>query len=81
MDSCAQDLLANLDRVHTTDLGMQRIRKNLSLSDEDAVEFCIQKILKSKNIVRQGKNYYVIADGAEITVNARSYTIITAHPV
>lgn len=30
-------------------------------------------------IERQGKNWYVRIDGCEITVNAKSYTIITAH--
>jgi hypothetical protein len=30
-------------------------------------------------IEKQGKNWYVKIDGCEITVNAKSYTIITAH--
>ena len=32
-----------------------------------------------KKIGRQGKNWYAQIDGCIITVNASSYTIITAH--
>ena len=37
--------------------------------------------IKQENAVieREGKNYYVTVDGIIITVNASSYTIITAH--
>lgn len=57
-----------------------RIRKNLSIDVEDAVEWCRNKI-KAENaeITRKGKNWYVSTDGCVITVNAHSYTIITAH--
>ncbi|MCR4954763.1 MAG: DUF3781 domain-containing protein, partial [Treponema sp.] len=42
--------------------------------------FCRQKILDDKaSITSQGKNWYVKIDGCIITVNAYSYTIITAH--
>ncbi|MCM1040463.1 MAG: DUF3781 domain-containing protein [Ruminococcus sp.] len=34
---------------------------------------------KSCNIYRQGKNWYCEVEGIKITVNAHSYTIITAH--
>ena len=42
-------LFDNIDRIHTTDMGVDRIKRNLSL------------------------------EGCIITVNASSYTIITAH--
>ena len=35
--------------------------------------------IKMLKISRKGKNYYIEADGCIITVNASSYTIITAH--
>ena len=63
-------------------MGLERIRRNLSLSDDvkDVVAFCRQKILApTANISRQGKNWYVKIDDCVITVNAYSYTIITAH--
>ncbi len=78
------ELLENIEKLHTTPMGVERIRRNLSLGDDvkDVVEFCRQKILGGKAaITRQGKNWYVKIDGCIITVNACSYTIITAHKV
>ena len=73
------DLLDNIDRLHTTKMGVDRIRKNLKLN-EDVTAFCRQKIMsKDAKIKRQGKNWYILTDDCEITVNAKSYTIITAH--
>ena len=75
-------LLDNIEKLHTTPMGVDRIRRNLSLSNDvkDVVTFCRQKILADKAaITRQGKNWYVKIDGCIITVNAYSYTIITAH--
>ena len=76
------ELLENIEKLHTTTMGVERIRRNLSLGDDvkDVVAFCQQKILDDKaEITRQGKNWYVKIDGCIITVNAYSYTIITAH--
>ena len=74
-----KDLLSNLDKLHTTELGIMRIKRNLGLTTEDVVEWCKQKIKSADNIIRQGKNWYVYAGDSVITVNAHSYTIITAH--
>lgn len=73
-------LLLNLNLLHTTDSGAQRIRKNLCLDTEDVVGWCMETI-KAPNtkITRKGKNWYIVLERCEITVNARSYTIITAH--
>lgn len=73
------DLLYNLDKLHTTELGIVRIKRNLGLVTEDVVAWCRQKIENVDSIVKQGKNWYVHVDNAKITVNAHSYTIITAH--
>ena len=73
------DLLANLDRLHTTDLGALRVRKNLQLEMADVVDWCRQKIENSSDITRAGKNWYVHSDNVQITINAHSFTIITAH--
>lgn len=74
------ELLENLDNIHTTELGIGRIRKNLSLHTDNVVEWCKEKI-KSPNavITRKGKNWYICVEGCIITVNAFSYTIITVH--
>ena len=73
-------LIENIVKVHTTEMGVERIRKNLGLGNIDVVEWCKEKILDDKaRIVRKGKNWYTYIDGCIITVNASSYTIITAH--
>lgn len=78
---CAgKELMANLDKLHTTELGAVRIKRNLSLETDDVVEWCKNRIKAAGDaIVRKGKNWYVDVDGCIITVNAYSYTIITAH--
>jgi N-acetylglucosamine kinase-like BadF-type ATPase len=73
------DLLNNFDKIHTTALGIERIKKNLRLDVHDVVEWCKHKISTSEEITRKGKNWYVRSDNCVITVNASSYTIITAH--
>lgn len=38
------ELLENLGRLHTTELGVIRIKKNLSLNVENVIEWCKEKI-------------------------------------
>lgn len=72
-------LIDNLDRLHTTEMGMERIKRNLGLT-EDPVEWCRSKIMDKDAVANlKGKNWYVRIDGCVITINAGSYTIITAH--
>ena len=76
------ELLQNINRLHTTPMGIDRIKRNLGLGEavRDVVEFCKKAILRDDcQIKRQGKNWYCQIDGKIITVNAYSYTIITAH--
>lgn len=74
------ELLDNLDKVHTTERGVDRIKRNIGVDVEDIVKYCIDKIKQENAVIeREGKNYYVTVDGIIITVNASSYTIITAH--
>ena len=74
------DLVENLDKLHTTPLGVLRITKNLSLTDNDPVQWCRDFITApDAEITRQGKNFYITDKNITVTVNARSYTIITAH--
>ena len=75
-----QILLNNIDKVHTTEMGIDRIKKNLKLDTDDVVDYCKNKVLdKNCNIYRQGKNWYCEIDNIKITINSYSYTIITAH--
>lgn len=75
-------LRENIDKIHTTPMGLDRIRKNLGLECEDVVEWCKRRIQdKNSMITRIGKNWYIEIDNCKITVNAYSYTIITAHKI
>ena len=77
-----QILLNNIDEVHTTKMGIDRIKKNLKLDTDDVVEYCKNKVLDKKcNIYKQGKNWYCEIDNIKITINSYSYTIITAHTI
>lgn len=70
----------NIDKVHTTEMGIDRIKKNIKLEVDDVVEYCKEKILdKNCNIYKKGKNWYCEIDNIRITINSYSYTIITAH--
>lgn len=73
------DLLANIDKIHTTELGIVRIKKNLAIETDDVVNWSKHQIQHADSIFRRGKNWYVYFGNAIITVNANSYTIITAH--
>ena len=73
-------LIENIDKLHTTQLGVERIKKNLQVETDDVVKWCKSKILKKDALIeRKGKNYYISIDSSKITANANSYTIITAH--
>ena len=73
-------LIENINMLHTTDGGADRIRKNLVFGNIDAVEWCRKKILDANSVIeKHGKNWYIHSDRYVITVNASSYTIITAH--
>lgn len=74
------ELLKNLDKLHTTELGVERIKRNLSLDADDVVDWCKTKINSANAVItRKGKNWYVNVDDYILTVNTYSYTIITAH--
>ena len=75
-----QILLDNISEVHTTEMGIDRIIKNLKLNTNDVVEYCKNKVLNENcNIYKQGKNWYCEIENIIITINSYSYTIITAH--
>ena len=77
-----QILIKNIDLVHTTEMGVDRIKRNLKIETNDVVGYCKQKVLdNSCNIYRQGKNWYCEIEDIVITINAYSYTIITAHKI
>ena len=73
-------LLSNIDKIHTTKLGITRINNNLKIDTDNVVDYCKKIILNKKcNIYKKGKNYYCEIYNIIITINSNSYTIITAH--
>lgn len=70
----------DLDKLHTTELGKIRIKKNLSLETDDVIKWCCDCIKNPQAIIeRKGKNIYVYIDDYVLTINAHSLTLITAH--
>lgn len=75
-------LLENIDKLHTTEKGEERIKRNLRIETADVVSWCKARILDQETkIERIGKNWYAVAGDCKITVNAHNYTIITAHKI
>lgn len=75
-----EKILKNINKIHTTEMGVLRIKRNLKLNGIDVVEYCKSKILdKNCYIYKNGKNYYCEIDNIVITINSYSFTIITAH--
>lgn len=73
-------LIDNIEKIHTTEMGISRIKKNLRLDTDDVTGYCKNKILdRNCNIYKQGKNWYCETGNIKITINSHSYTIITAH--
>ena len=73
-------LLEIISKIHTTSMGIDRIKKNLKIDASDVVNYLIDKIKNDKSkVYKNGKNFYIEIDNIIITINSYSYTIITAH--
>ena len=71
------ELLNNIDKIHTTKLGIERIKRNVNIDD---IEYIKKLILNKKSIInKKGKNYYVEIENIIITINSYNYCIITVH--
>lgn len=78
----AKVLLEQVDKIHTTERGIERIRKNLKIDTDDVVQYCVNKILDKRCVIyQQGKNWYCEIDNIKITINSSSFTLITAHVI
>ena len=76
------ELLLNINKLHTTKLGADRIKNNLNLKNKDVIKYCREKILnKNCKIYKKGKNLYCELNDIIMTVNSFSFTIITAHKI
>ncbi|MDR0741558.1 MAG: DUF3781 domain-containing protein [Rickettsiales bacterium] len=71
-----------IDNLHTTTMGAQRVRRNMKLDSSLDVSRWAQRLIANAPrdaITRRGKNWYVIYNKNILTINARTYTLITAH--
>ena len=77
-----EELLSNLNKLHTTELGVVRIIKNTNLIYDDVIQYC-RNIILDKNcyIYKKGKNWYCELNNIRITINSYTYTVITVHVV
>lgn len=75
-------LLNNIDKIHTTELGIKRIKKNININCDTIVSYIKEKIKDNNcNIYKNGKNWYCEIDNIRITINSYSYSIITVHKI
>ena len=83
MNSAVRDeLLANLVLLHTYDRAGHgtNLEESFAGSGDDVMCWCRERIREPAAEVRKrGKNFYVLVGDCEITVHARSGTIITAN--
>ena len=75
------DLIENINKIHSTELGIIRVKRNLELKTNDIINYCKKFIIKADNINKKGKNWYVYKEDCIITINANSYAVITAHRI
>ncbi len=80
-DEYQRDLIVNLEKIHTTPMGEERIKRNLDLQTIDIVAWCKDAVQNADIIFGLGKNWYAYKDSAAITISTRSFTIITAHKI
>lgn len=73
-------LISNVNKIHTTKMGIDRIKNNLNIESENVIEYCKRLVLNDKCLIyKLGKNWYCEINHIRLTINANSFTIITAH--
>ena len=55
------ELLDNLDKVHTTERGVDRIKRNIGVDVEDIVKYCIDKIKQENAVIEREGNTIITA--------------------
>jgi hypothetical protein len=76
-----ENLKENIYKIHTTELGIIRIKNNLGLETNDVIDWCKNEIMKSNEYYKAGKNWYVSGNGFTITINGYNFCIITAKKI
>ncbi len=71
----------SVEKLHTTELGKERIKRNIGLEFDEVLAWCRKADLDDSKdfVLRKGKNWYVRSDDFVLTINAKSFTVITAH--
>ena len=67
-------------KLHTTELGALRIKKNLGIDVDDVVAWC-EKRIKECEVIKQGKNYYAIDDNYTADLSAHCHANQTVQPL
>ena len=49
-------LIKNMDKIHTTTLGIIKVKKNLELETDDVIKWCKNKTKNADKILKIGKN-------------------------
>ena len=61
-------------------MGAERINRNIGINTADPAKYLKEKIKNGGfEICRKGKNFYCQNGEIKVTVNAGSFTVITAH--
>lgn len=74
-------LINNLEKLHITKLGRERVIDNLCLEYQTDVTNYVKNIIINEDIevFKKGSNFIVKTYNYEITINSRTFTIITAY--
>ena len=79
-----EEIQKRFDEIHTTPMGIDRIKRNLKLTcpDSAVVGWCKAKIAAPESeFLLKDKNWYITSGNAVFTLNKYSMTIITAKMV
>ena len=80
MINIKNNLIDNIEKIHTTKLGKERIMRNLNNNNVNIIDYLKKLLLTKESMVYQkGKNYYCEIANIIITINSYNYTIITVH--
>ena len=76
-----EEIQKRFDEIHTTPMGIDRIKRNLMLTcpDSAVVDWCKARIAApDASFTLKGKNWYITSSNAVFTLNKYSMTVITA---
>ena len=57
----SNELIKNIDKLHTTEMGANQIKRNLGLTNCDAVDWCRTRIMNNSAVI-ESRQELVCAD-------------------